>query len=419
VVRAQKSQKHDFSGVANRLNANRRTSAGVVELEDDGMNWHHYLLTLIQSTTFDYCTLVLIFLNAITMGLQVDYMARNNTDKSPTWIRVIEVFCCCAFTIELILRIIVFGRFFLQTEDWAWNVFDTLVVLLQVVEEILTAMASSFRMNFSFLRVVRIFRLVRVIRLIRLLRLIGELRTLVASLAGSLKSFGWTIFLLFGMVYTASIFFTQLVVDNELGKDASELPNEVLRDYFGSLGYSILTLVQSIMGGVSWREVSSPLMDELHWAMALVFCAYITFCVLAIMNVVTGVFVDSALKSAKNDRDIYLINTVRTMFRHMGLDLVSELTWSQFESALDSREMVEYFKAIDIDISEAEGIFQLLDMNNSGALSAGEFLSGCMRLQGPAKALDLIVLMHEVQDMGLRQEYFTERVLGHLGIEDE
>merc|ERR1712048_847160 len=115
------------------------------------------------------------------------------------------------------------------------------------------------------------------------------------------------------------------------------------------------------------------------------------------MNVVTGVFVESALLIAKRDKDIYMVNSVRSLFAKTDDDASGTISWDEFEQKLDTPEMTEYFKMIDVDMSEARGIFSLLDIDKSGQIESEEFLSGCMRLTGSAKALDLTVLMHEVQ----------------------
>merc|ERR1712183_1207456 len=73
--------------------------------------------------------------------------------------------------------------------------------------------------------------------------------------------------------------------------------------------------------------------------------------------------------------------------------------WHMFEGLLDTSQMKEAFKAINVDPSEAKGLFKLLDMNNSGVVDAEEFLCGCMKLRGPAKALDLAILSREVRGM--------------------
>merc|ERR1712226_1696131 len=87
------------------------------------------------------------------------------------------------------------------------------------------------------------------------------------------------------------------------------------------------------------------------------------------------------------------------MFIRAKIDLSGDLTWSDFESLLHTTEMEEYFRTIDVDISEAHSIFELLDIAGSGTLTAEEFISGCMRLNGNAKALDLMVLMDQVKGL--------------------
>mmetsp|Transcript_27948 Transcript_27948/g.64503 ORF Transcript_27948/g.64503 Transcript_27948/m.64503 type:complete len:936 (-) Transcript_27948:33-2840(-) len=373
--------------------------ARMLELEEE-KTVKASLEKFIRSQYFDSFTLGLIMLNAISIGWQTDYLARANTDKIPLVARYVEVIFCVLFTLELLLKMYVFRLQFFR-QDVRWNMFDTVVVLLQIVEEIMNLVANSISVNFSFLRIIRILRLIRVIRLIRILRLITDLRTLVTSLAGSIKAFGWTVILLFMLIYTVAIFFTQLVTDHRLGLNDEELARPShLPQYFDSLGSTILALYQSILGGVSWREITSPLMSEISTSLGFVFCVYMIFCVLAMMNVVTGVFVDSALNSAKHDKEVYMMNSVRAMFLRKKMDLTGDMTYVEFQELLQSTEMMDYFKAIDVDISEAQSIFELLDVDSSGTLTAEEFITGCLRLQGTAKALDLTVLMTQVRDLG-------------------
>ena len=74
-------------------------------------------------------------------------------------------------------------------------------------------------------------------------------------------------------------------------------------DYFGSVPRAVLSLYQGMTGGVDWNDMSLPLERSLSPIFALVFALYIAFAVLAMMNVVTGVFVESALGSAREERD--------------------------------------------------------------------------------------------------------------------
>merc|ERR1712100_18992 len=113
------------------------------------------------------------------------------------------------------------------------------------------------------------------------------------------------------------------------------------------------------------------------------------------MNIVTGVFVEAAMRKGREDQDNFLINNVRELFRSIFADGSGRITWIDFESHLDERVMQDYFVAVDLDRSEAKGLFHLLDMDGNGSIDVNEFLSGCLRLRGPAKSLDMQVLLRE------------------------
>jgi len=172
--------------------------------------------------------------------------------------------------------------------------------------------------------------------------------------------------------------------------------------FYGDLGRSILTLFQSISGGLDWDDSVSPLIDYVSPWLALLFSLYIAFAVFALFNIVTGVFVESALATAKGDQDLLLMHNVRQLFNSADVDQNGNITWDEFQSSLENEQMIMYFQAIDLDISEAREIFKLIDIDDSGSIDPEEFLNGCFRLRGSAKAIDLAVLMHETKRMNKR-----------------
>merc|ERR1712113_827990 len=59
---------------------------------------------------------------------------------------------------------------------------------------------------------------------------------------------------------------------------------------------------------------------------------------------------------------------------------------------LESDAVQEFFKSIDVDVSEAQCLFDLLDLSQDGFIDFEEFIGGCLRLQGNARALDLLLM---------------------------
>jgi len=395
---------------------------------------------IVLSPWFHYAAGILVILNALTIGVQTDFVARHQKSVVPVPFRVTEACFAVLFGTELACRIFVYGCRFFQMPGWEWNMMDCLVVGLQVIEAMLLglvygyASSNSVPVNFSFVRVLRIFRLARVVRIVRILKVIGELRTLVTSIGRSFKSLAWTIVLLLMMMYVVGVYFTQVVTDHlndrsiatnldtepAMGTDVSAEPDdgpqytERLRHFYGDLGRSLLSLYESITGGISWGELVVPLMDDISPLLAIAFSLYIAFAVIAVLNIVTGVFVESAIKSAKDDNDYFMINNVREVFRDSNGDIASQMCWEDFESQLHKPHMQEYFQAIDVDLSEAKGLFRLLDLDDSGSIDAEEFLSGCLRLRGPAKALDLALLIHEVKRLYCGLQMLSRRVDPHF-----
>jgi len=359
---------------------------------------------VVNTAGFDSIVGLLIVLNAIVIGIQTDYVARHRLTDVPTEFRILEVFFCCAFSLEITARLFVQGRGFFFGNGSEWNLFDLLLTSVDVIQEVLRVLISepdSGHVNFAFARVLRLLRAVRIVRTIRLLKFFGELRTLATSIVHSMRSLAWTVLLLMLVIYVVAIWFTQLVASQTVVTDVEfyETPN--LQLYYGSLGSSVFMLFQAVTGGVDWGDAISPLSSTTSSWMSLVFSLYIAFALLCLMNTVTGVFVETAISNARTESEFFMVRAVRELFRASG-NMSGAMTFEVFCSLLDEPHMLEYFKAIDVDPSEAKGVFDLLDLDHSGSLDAEDFLDGCLRLRGPAKALDLSLVMHEVRRVSKR-----------------
>merc|ERR1712083_793367 len=157
--------------------------------------------------------------------------------------------------------------------------------------------------------------------------------------------------------------------------------------------------VECILGGVSWDEVVWPLVQDAGPVMGIVFVSYIAFSHFVMMNMITGVFVESALEMAREEDVLTLAHRIAELFMTGEDAHKPEVTFEEFKEKLDTPQMKEYFKAVHIDPSEAAGIFKLLDMDNNGHLDRQEIVSGCLRLRGTAQALELSLLVYQITQM--------------------
>merc|ERR1712232_1022536 len=71
-------------------------------------------------------------------------------------------------------------------------------------------------------------------------------------------------------------------------------------------------------------------------------------------------------------------------------------------------------QTLELDTSEAKGLFHLLDVKCNGRVNADEFVSGCLRLKGQAKSLDVATLLYENKKMSSQWHEFMRFVESSL-----
>jgi len=253
---------------------------------------------------------------------------------------------------------------------------------------------------------------------IRVLRFFRELRLMLYSIMNSLKSLVWAFSLVCMLIYVLGVFLTQVVTD--FVKDHPQLEGTTLTEYYGNLPASLFSLYQAISGGNDWGELASPLIEEVHPAFSVFYAVYTAFWMLAMVNVITGVFVETALASASQDADVVIqeeldkrnsyLNDVKGLFMEADEDNSGLMSWQQFHDLVGDPRVAAYLQSLELDVSEASGLFKLLDTDDGGYVSIEEFLTGCLRLKGSAKEVDVATLLYETKRMAKGQKAIFQYV---------
>jgi len=95
---------------------------------------------------------------------------------------------------------------------------------------------------------------------------------------------------------------------------------------------------------------------------------------------------------------------IKTFFDEADVDKSGTLSWEEFEAHLRNNKVKAYFQALELDVSQAHILFQLLDTDNSNSVGLDEFLDGCLRLKGQARGIDMNLLI-----------FMCEKVFSHIG----
>lgn len=226
------------------------------------------------------------------------------------------------------------------------------------------------------------------------------------SIMGCMKSLMWVTlilgmcFYIFGITFTSGT--SEYVAYNGLWDEPSTFS---LRKDFGSLASSFLSLYMAMAGGRSWGEYYQEMM-VLPMQYRALFLTFMTFTICAVLNIVTGVFVDSAFQANNKSRQIVIHEEMQQKREYlMGLkDLFAEmdandsggLTRCEFEESLCDERVIAFFHAMKLDVTDSKMLFDILDKDGSGSVDIVEFLNGCYQLQGESRSIDTKILRMQV-----------------------
>lgn len=335
---------------------------------------------------------LMVLLNATCLGCETNYRIHDQTEL-PIYFSVLELIFCIFFVIEITLRVVENRHGFFHGDDKLWNLFDLAIVTLQVIEQLSTLIETAA--NMRGLRTLRLLRIIRVIRLVRVLHLFEELHFIVASLTKTLSVVFWFSLVVFLMVYLFSILLLEIVIEAhafDTGQD-SDVHQAHLKYWFGTVPRAILTMVEAIAGGVSWDECLHVL-SKSSWVAVSVFIVYIVIAMLAVLNMLTGLFVDRSMKMVKEERDFHVAAKIHNAFLK---DNHTEIDLQKFRAVVQDDAMLDYLEELGLNSNACDDLFHLLDDDQSGYLSSSEIVDGCLRLRGHARAVDLALVMYEIR----------------------
>jgi Ca2+-binding EF-hand superfamily protein len=178
----------------------------------------------------------------------------------------------------------------------------------------------------------------------------------------------------------------------------------------------MMTLFKCLTNGIDWDELTDPLGNiGIFWVGLLML--FIAFGIFVFLNVVTGVFCQTAMDAAAHDHEMLIqsqvanktmyIKRIKQLFRKLDDNDSGVITVTEMEKAMADQEVADYFKSLDIDTEDAWTLFKLLDTDETNAIDLEEFVLGCLRLKGTARSIDIAKLMHEHQWMAKRFVEFT------------
>ena len=213
---------------------------------------------LVESNAFQRFVIVVIVINAITLGLETSPTAMA---AAGGLLYALDRAALAVFVVEIALKLVVYRHNFFRS---GWNVFDFLVVAITLLP---TGEGLS------------VLRSLRILRALRLVSVVPSMRKVVNALLHAIPGMTSVLTLLLLVFYVGAVMSTKL-----FGADFPE--------WFGSIGASFYTLFQ-VMTLESWSMgIVRPVM-EVHpfaWMFFVVFILITTF---AVLNLFIAIVVDA------------------------------------------------------------------------------------------------------------------------------
>jgi len=398
--------------------------------ENSGARQHQTVMCgfadrLVQNPWFDRVFAVVILSNTLFVGLQMELSSKDPRRKRDVFLAVNYLYTIL-FTLEIMLRILSKGfSSFLLHRHWYWDFFDLCVVLVSILEVLIDTWWKNAGMpeNLTFMRVIRIARVLsrftRLMTVLRLTRYLRPLRVLLKSALFSLRSVTWVAFFMLSFIYMFAVLFTSAAQEHISASRHSSAGIIELDKSFGSLLRSMHTLYQAVTGGHDWGTTAA-ILSHIHDFWLLLFLVYQFVMTFALMNVITGVFCNGAIEGAQQDQNEVVeahmaqmqkyVSKFKCLFRAIDSDHNGNITVDELEQHLEDEAVQAYLAAIDIEPKESWTLFALLDEDESEEIDLEEFILGCLRLKGAAKAVDVAKLSIENKILNSKLKHLMEDV---------
>eukprot|EP00930_Biecheleria_cincta_P088927 TRINITY_DN78194_c0_g1_i1.p1 TRINITY_DN78194_c0_g1~~TRINITY_DN78194_c0_g1_i1.p1 ORF type:complete len:488 (+),score=88.47 TRINITY_DN78194_c0_g1_i1:124-1587(+) len=368
---------------------------------------------LASTGKFNTVIILLIFFNTIIIGFEVD---NQDGAAGGGGYLISEILFAGAFLFELFAR--------LHRDGWdyfddTWNVFDYSLVVVSLADIVMSVAtlpdaAGSSGKGMQLAKSLRVFRLLRVVRSIKGLKILSGLWLIIQGLLESMRTVFWVGCAVLVLTYTFAVSLCTFSAHEKEQIDAWHLT----ATYTGSVPKAMLTIVQ-VFTFDSWSEVARPLMDVSPYAGPIIL-ACIVILAFGTLNILVGVMVQQISLLAQDSKEtstkalerteMALLQSILEDFLKGDKKKNGEIEFREFKKLIRTSSLNSKMLLLGIRTEEAESLFDLLDADKSGTLTAVEFIEGLQKIKGSAKGMDVVQLICFAQKQCIRATRFVERI---------
>lgn len=376
-----------------------------------------FLARIVHHRFFEALSLVVVTLASLWIIVEVDVNPSEDLLSAPMAFQIIAHAFCAFFFVEVILRFFAFERWSLVHRDFRF-LFDTLLMLLMVIETWMPALLISFGVSLSrgvgvrAIIVLRMLRIFRILRLARLMQAVPELMIIACAIARSFRAI-WVIMAMHTLfIYISAVVMRILASGTNLGKE-----------HFSTVFHAMGTLLlDCTLSGARGGPIMRAAHDESFVFAGLIF-GFVLVGNITMMGMFTGVLVQSIRTTADKEKEAVLIEKVHIVMDAMwqkateqDVDRDGLVNEEELGDLIDTPDFSVALQSLDVDpeaFSELSGfMYRQCGADQTGGLRMIDLKRMVLDLRGKQVAK----VKHHIETRKLICSYLDELMAACPGI---
>lgn len=253
------------------------------------------------------------------------------------------------------------------------------------------------------LRIARLFRLARIARLSIYFH---EIALLLRGITESMRVLAWAVVVIFVVTFAFAAAGLIVITKPLLDIQAASLDDDELQHYIDVLSGMdtfLYTLIQVLTQDAD--HLLRGIMSYMPWSW-IFFFLYEAIGKLVLLNLVTAIIVDNALKATHQDEETRVrlkekqkredMLELKTLFDLIDTDGNGSLSWDEFEDCFEDEQIVSKWQLLDVGPDECQDLFKLLDKGD-GNVDMATFIDGLSRMKGNASSKDIVKMSFAIE----------------------